>query len=89
MAARDRISIIAKILELAKDGGVNKTRIMYGACLSYGQMKQYLALLQFNALLSYNQTLNVYNTTDKGFIFLQKFALLDGMLQSAGIRTVR
>lgn len=52
-------------------------------------MKQYLALLQFNALLSYNQTLNVYNTTDKGFIFLQKFALLDGMLQSAGIRTVR
>jgi len=89
VAARDRMAIIARILELSKDGGINKTRIMYGVGLSFGQLKQYLALLEHNALLSYNQTLNTYNTTDKGFIFLRNFALLNGMLQGAEIQTVQ
>jgi predicted transcriptional regulator len=81
MPCRDRIEIIAQILDIAKDGGAKKTKIMYTAGLSYGQLKEYLALLEHNSLLLYNHTLKVYKTTDKGFAFLQSYMQISRMLE--------
>jgi predicted transcriptional regulator len=78
---RDRTEIVAGILETAKDGGVNKTKIMYRAGISHGQLKEYLTSLELNGLLSYNGILKIYRTTDKGFAFLQIYAQLNELLR--------
>jgi predicted transcriptional regulator len=80
MRGRDRTEIIAQILEVAKDGGTMKTKIMYAVGLSFNQLKEYLALLEDNALLLYNDGLKIYKTTDKGFVFLQSYSQINNML---------
>lgn len=85
MPIRDRTEIVASILETAKDGGVNKTKIMYKAGLSHGQLKEYLTSLELNNLLSYNDRLKIYRTTDKGFAFLQIYVQLDNLLGATKI----
>jgi len=42
---RSRTDIIAQILEGATQGST-KTRLMYGAYISYAQVQEYLAFLQ-------------------------------------------
>ena len=71
---RSRTDIIAQILEAAttnKDDGVTKTRIMYGAYLSYTQLKEYISLLIQSGLLEYYNHNESYKTTERGMQFLQ------------------
>ena len=70
---RSRTDIITDILTIAMEGTL-KTRIMYGANLSYTLLKIYLALLQETNLLQTRREDDwvVYTTTEKGMEFLQK-----------------
>jgi len=71
---RDRLYIIAEILEIAKDGTL-KTQIMYRANLSFSQLNEYLNLLVKLNLLESKQINGrvIYRTTDKGFKYLDNY----------------
>ena len=78
---RDKISIIAEILEIAKDGTL-KTQIMYKANLSFVQLTEYLNyMLKTNLLTKLDiNTKDVYATTEKGIDFIQRHTELTALL---------
>jgi predicted transcriptional regulator len=78
---RDKLSIIAEILQIAKDGTL-KTQIMYKANLSFAQLGEYLKFLTNAQLLAnYKQSgKDVYAATDKGLDFLQRHCELTELL---------
>ena len=78
---RDRLYIIAEILEIAK-GGSLKTQIMYRANLSFAQLNEYLSfLIKMNLLEIKNEnSKNIYRTTDKGEKYLEKYKDLANLL---------
>jgi predicted transcriptional regulator len=65
---RSRTDIVENILKVAETGAI-KTKIMYGAFLSYPQLKAYLELLIDSGLLKYSEGL--YHTTENGKRFLK------------------
>jgi predicted transcriptional regulator len=82
---RDKLYIIAEILEIAKDG-VLKTQIMYRANLSFTQLNDYLKFMLKNALLE-KVLLNdkeVYKATKKGIVFLQSYREITELLKTEG-----
>jgi predicted transcriptional regulator len=85
---RNRIEIIAQILEVVNDScgsgdgysgddGVPKTKIMYKAFLNYAQLKEYLTILTDNGLLSYDLGTQTFKTTQKALRFLKAYGQLD------------
>ena len=80
---RNRLDIIASMLETVKDGSL-KTQIMYKANLSFTQLNDYLDFLLDNR--SVTQTLSdqkeVYFITEKGVDFLQRRSELLRLLKS-------
>jgi len=72
MKYRSRSEIIAMILQTANKGAT-KTRIMYGAYLSYAQVKEYLEFLQQKDLVRYEQGTSLYKLTEKGLHYLRAF----------------
>ena len=78
---RTRIEIGAQILEIAKDGAI-KTRIMYGAYMSWNQLKEYLSLLAKDGLIQYIRQEQKYKTTKKGIEYLKILDKLSGMTSS-------
>jgi predicted transcriptional regulator len=79
---RDKLSIIAEILEIAKDGTL-KTQIMYKANLSFAQLNDYLKFMLKVGLLNKLRAngKNVYMATEKGIDFLQRHAELTELLK--------
>ena len=71
---RDRLFIIAEILDISKDGAL-KTQIMYKANLSFSQLNTYLKLLLEIQLLKIAEAngKNVYKTTKKGVEYMQSY----------------
>ncbi len=70
---RDRLVIMAEIIGIAKKG-ISKTHIMFKANLSFSQLNQYIEFLSKSALLK-RTTFNgkdVYRSTEKGLVFLEK-----------------
>ena len=87
---RSRADIMTALLQSAT-GGVNKTKLVYMAYLSYTQLKEYLLILEDGGLLAYDQPTMTYRTTTKGTQFLSMneklnklsgFAVVDGILVS-------
>ena len=83
---RNRIEIIAQILEVVNDSsgdgnggddGVPKTKIMYKAFLNYAQLKEYLTFLTDNGLLSYDLGTQTFKTSKKALMFLKACNQLD------------
>ncbi len=70
MKYRSRTEIVSMILESA-NGGATKTKIMYGAFLSYNQLKEYLTVLIQNNLLEYLEGTRTFKTTEKGLNVLK------------------
>lgn len=70
---RDKLYIIAEIMEIAKDGTL-KTQIMYKANLSFVQLNEYVKLLiKINLLRKeVERGKDVYRSTEKGLDFLQR-----------------
>jgi predicted transcriptional regulator len=79
MKYRSRSEIIAMILQSANNGAT-KTRIMYGAYLSYAQVKEYLEFLMAKELLRYEQGTQLYRLTEKGMHFLRAFDQISDMM---------
>ena len=78
---RDKLGIIAEILEIAKDGTL-KTQIMYKANLSFVQLTEYLGYMLKTSLLDKLDinTKEVYVATEKGLDFLQRHSELTALL---------
>ncbi len=78
---RDKLSIIAEILEIAKEGTL-KTQIMYRANLSFAQLNDYLKFMMKNGLLKkfHVNGKDVYSATEKGVDFLQRHFELTELL---------
>lgn len=72
MKYRSRTDIITAILGTA-EGGATKTRLMYGAFLSYSQMKEYLEFLLAKNLISYEEGTGTYRPTEDGMNLLRTF----------------
>jgi predicted transcriptional regulator len=77
---RSRADIISEILKIA-DNGTSKTKIMYGAYLSYVQLKDYMKVLLENGLLAYDERKLQYRTTEKGRMFLKTYDKVDLILE--------
>lgn len=79
---RDKLYIIAEILEIAKDG-VLKTQIMYRANLSFTQLNDYLKFMLKNGLLDkiLSNDKEVYKATEKGINFLQRYHEITELLK--------
>lgn len=79
---RDRMFIMAEVLEVAIDGAL-KTQLMYKANLSFAQLNEYLKLLADLELLCTleNTQKTVYKTTSKGMRFLQSYKEIRELLK--------
>lgn len=79
---RDRLYIIAEILELAREGAL-KTQIMYKANLSFTQLNDYLEfMLKINFLERFVENgRDFYRATEKGLEFLQRYQEINELLK--------
>ena len=79
---RDRMHIMAEILEVALDGAL-KTQMMYRANLSFAQLNEYLRFLLDLKLLDKVEGNGraVYRTTSKGARFLQSYKEIQDLLR--------
>ena len=80
---RDRLYIIAQILEISKSGCL-KTQIMYRANLSFAQLNEYLSFLTKTHLLilENENKKNIYVTSDKGTQYLKKYEEIAAILEN-------
>ncbi|MDH7564742.1 MAG: winged helix-turn-helix domain-containing protein [Candidatus Bathyarchaeota archaeon] len=80
---RDKLYIIAEILEIAKEGPL-KTQIMYRANLSFTQLNEYLDfMLKINLLEKVlNNERETFRATDKGLDFLQRYREITELIKS-------
>jgi len=79
---RDKLYIIAEILEIAKDGTL-KTQIMYRANLSFTQLNDYLEfMLKIELLERVEENAKIYRATGKGMDFLQRYREISELLKS-------
>ena len=79
MKYRSRTDIIAMILQAAINGAT-KTRIMYGAYLSYAQVKEYLSFLMEKELIRYEEGSAIYKLTQKGVQLLRVYEDISDMI---------
>ncbi len=79
---RDKLSIIAEILEISKEGTL-KTQIMYKANLSFAQLNDYLTFMLKTSLLDKFRAngKEVYAATEKGVDFMQRHFELTELLK--------
>ena len=85
MKNRSRNEIIASILGIINKGGnLTRTKIMYGAYLSYKQLNEYLTFLLENDLISRQQKTNhsaaSFRITEKGTYFLRIHIQMNEMI---------
>jgi len=80
---RDKLYIIAEILEIAKDGTL-KTQIMYRANLSFTQLNDYLRFMLKISLLdkTSENAKDIYRATDKGMDFLQRYREITELIKA-------
>ena len=78
---RDRLGIIAEIIEIA-NGGRLKTQIMYGVNLSFSQVKEYLSFLTEMGFLKVHieNRKRVYETTAKGIKYIENYREMSNLL---------
>jgi predicted transcriptional regulator len=78
---RNRLEIIADILEVAKDGQL-KTRILYDGNLNFVQLNEYLAFMIKMGFLEVNtdNEKRIYRTTNRGFKYLESYEEISSLL---------
>jgi len=81
---RDRLGIMAEIIEIAKVGRL-KTQIMYGVNLSFRQVKEYLSFLTEMGFLKVHieNRKRVYETTAKGFKYIESYREMSNLLKTS------
>jgi predicted transcriptional regulator len=80
---RDKLFIIAEILEIAKEGSL-KTQIMYRANLSFTQLNDYVSFMLRISLLEkiLENDRETYKATAKGLDFLQRYRQITELLKT-------
>lgn len=76
---RDRIEIIAEILELCS-APKTKTHVMYGTNLSWKMLQHYLAELESLGLLKLQAKTSKYVASKRGLEFVEKWKELKKLL---------
>ena len=71
---RDRVSIIAAILESA-NGGSSKTHLMFGANLSFSMLEKYLSVVLDSGFLRLEDSR--YYLTESGKQYLKQYKLFE------------
>ena len=79
---RDRLYIVAEILEVARKGTL-KSQIMYGVNLSFVKLNDYLGFITESELLAVMSQgkKDVYTTTEKGVAFLQRYREISELIR--------
>jgi len=79
---RDKLYIIAEILEIAREG-VLKTQIMYRANLSFTQLNDYLKFMEKVSLIDrkVENGKEIYKATSKGLEYLQRYREITELLK--------
>jgi len=79
---RDKYQIIYEICDLVKDG-INKTKIMYRANLSFRQLNEYLNLMLKTNLFekSTESEKEIYKLTEKGLEFIERYKEINEILK--------
>jgi predicted transcriptional regulator len=77
MKYRSRFTIASSILRTAQNGNSTKTRLMYGAYLSFGQINEYLTFLLANKLIIRDEMTHTYAPSERGIHFLRVFDEMD------------
>jgi len=67
---RSRGEILSNILRVVASGKATKTRLMYGAYLSYTQIEEYMDYVLQQGLISQVSQTNLYQLTEKGMQYL-------------------
>jgi predicted transcriptional regulator len=67
---RSRVEILSNILRVLASTKATKTRLMYGAFLSYTQIEEYLDYTLQQGLVSQDVGTNLYQLTEKGMQYL-------------------
>jgi predicted transcriptional regulator len=85
---RDKLHIIAQILEIARDSTL-KTQIMYKANLSFAQLNEYIHFMLDIGLLTKltENRRETYKTTEKGLNFLQRHGEITQLLKTEKVDT--
>jgi predicted transcriptional regulator len=73
MRYRNKFAIASSILQAAQVGNATKTRLMYGAFLSFAQINEYLNFLTANGLIRKDPSTKIYALTEKGQNFLHVY----------------
>ena len=78
---RNRLEIIADILEIAKEGQM-KTRILYDGNLNFSQLNEYLVFMIKIGFLEVNKDneKRSYRTTNRGFKYLESYEEISSLL---------
>ena len=71
---RDRVSIVAAILEAAT-GGESKTHIMFGANLSFSLLEKYLDVAVNSEFMRLDGS--KYHLTERGYEYLKEYRLFE------------
>ncbi len=79
---RDRLHIMAEIMETTKESQL-KTRIMYGANLSFSQVNEYLSFLTQRGFLRVRveNGKKFYETTAKGNQYIENYREMSNLLR--------
>lgn len=85
MKYRSRTDIIAMILRAAVNGAT-KTRVMYGAYLSYAQVKEYLGFMIEKNLITYEEGTGLYKLTENGMMLLRTYEGISDMISVTGTK---
>ncbi len=72
------------MLRSALNGGATKTRLMYGAYLSYAQLNEYVKALTERDLLNFNPDTRVFSVTPKGLEVLRAHDELERLMKTKG-----
>jgi predicted transcriptional regulator len=80
---RSRSEIIADILQTLANGGAKKTKVMYGAFLSFGQVTDYLHYLVDRNLILFDEARRRYLITRRGMELLDAFEGMTNLVDIA------
>jgi predicted transcriptional regulator len=80
MKYRSEIDIMCQILKVANGAGATKTRITYGALLSFPQVKKFTTNLTERGLVHYDRERHTFKTTEKGLRLLREYNHLDELM---------
>lgn len=78
---RSRLDVIAAILRVVSGREASKTRIMYGAYVSYAQIREYMpTMLEIGLLKASNEQQSLYRIKERGLRFLELYDGLNEMI---------